>query len=201
MQDTLGTAIKRAREERRTSREKLSQETGVSLALLTAFEDDEFGHISEAYALAYLKKIASFLGLDRSRIFSLYHEVEKGQKTDRVVVSEKTFYISRDVWVNALIVIVVLGFLGYQAYNFFRPPFLVITQPSDDFVSNEGRVDVRGRTEQGVRVVINGEDVEKDENEFSYSYFLTPGVNTLDIVAERRFGGQLRIRKTVMYNP
>ncbi|MBI5153499.1 MAG: hypothetical protein HZA36_03525, partial [Parcubacteria group bacterium] len=90
---------------------------------------------------------------------------------------------------------------GYQVYNYLRPPFIVIMSPEDNMVSTEREIEIHGKTERGILVKINNEVVQGDEHEFRYRYFLTPGVNILEIEAERRFGKKLHIRRIVMYNP
>ncbi|MBI5420813.1 MAG: hypothetical protein HZA35_00660 [Parcubacteria group bacterium] len=191
------------------SLEKLSEVSGVPLHPLVLFEEDRFlNDVSEAYALAYLRKIAQYLEISGESIRSLYFEARSNtthhtKEDDHrgVEKKERLLFFSRDVGLTLLVLGIVFWLLGYQAYNYFRLPSLVILSPEDNAIRMEREIEIRGKTEQGVLVKINNEAVQIDRNEFQYRYFLTPGVNILDIVAERRFGKKLHIRRIVMYNP
>ncbi len=209
MQETLGSVIKKAREDRKLTLQKIEQETGVPLRHLESFESDVFIEtIPEAYALAYLRKITPILGVPYETLRSLYVEMRDSaryrvEKDGHERINKRDrFYFSRDTSMTFFVMLVVIGFLGYQAYNYFRSPFLFLSFPEDNMISNGNQIEVRGVTEVGVSLKINGEAVEKnDKQEFISHYFLIPGVNILDVVAERRFGKKLHIRRTIMYNP
>jgi|GEM_PF-6258698 len=209
MSETLGTVLRRARESRKVSLEKLSELSGVPMRSLILFEEDRFlSEISEAYILVYLRKLETCLDISGELLRSLYFEVRTnnvhrigGETHSRIGKREYSLYFSRDVGLTIFVAVIVAGLLGYQAYNYFRFPFLVVLSPKDNTISVGNEVEVVGKTEPGVLVKINNEIVGVSENEFQYRYFLAPGVNILDIVAERRFGKKLHIRRTVMYNP
>lgn len=209
MQETLGTVLRRAREGRRMSIGKLAEMSGVPLHPIVLFEEDRFlDEVSEAYVLVYLRKLAQCLEVPGDSLRSLYYEA-KANSTHRIAEKEHRrigrgghfLYFSPDMGLTLLVLGVVVGLLGYQAYNYFRLPFLSITAPTDNMVSTEHQIGIRGRTEGGVLVKVNNEVIQVTDNEFNHMYFLTPGVNILDIVAERRFGKKLHIQRMVMYNP
>ena len=58
MQETLGTVLRRAREGKKMSLEKLAELSGVPVHFLTLFEEEHFlNEAPDAYAIAYLRKI------------------------------------------------------------------------------------------------------------------------------------------------
>jgi len=209
MQETLGIVLRRAREGKRMSLEKLAGLSGVPVQFLVLFEEDRFlSEAPDAYALVYLRKLEQCLDISGELLRSLYLEVKTSgarhmgeEDHRRVGKNEYSLYFSRDMGLTIAIAVVVAGLLGYQAYNYFRFPFLMVSSPKDNTISTENEIEVVGKTESGVFVKINNEAVQTSGNEFQYRYFLTPGVNILDIVAEKRFGKKLHIRRMVMYNP
>ncbi len=209
MQETLGTVLRRAREGRRMSIGKLAEISGVPLHPIVLFEEDRFlDEVPEAYVLVYLRKLAQYLEVSGDSLRSLYYEAKAnstyhigGEDHRRVGKREHFLYFSRDTGLTLLVLGIVVCLLGYQAYNYFRPPFLSIISPTDNMISTEHQIGIRGRTEEGVLVKVNNEVIQVTNNEFNHAYFLTPGVNILDMVAERRFGKKLHIQRMVMYNP
>jgi hypothetical protein len=81
-----------------------------------------------------------------------------------------------------------------------RPPQVTVLSPADGSTVSVDQVTVAGRTEAGVRVKVNGRDVDLDgSGSFSTNVRLTPGVNHIVIEAVNRANAvtfeNLRIRR------
>jgi hypothetical protein len=85
-----------------------------------------------------------------------------------------------------------------------EPPSLEITQPEDGkTISDEkGKVEVIGKTEEGVELMINDHLVilEKEGN-FKYTLGLNLGENNIRVVATDKAGNQTEKSLTVTYSP
>ncbi|MDE1970192.1 MAG: helix-turn-helix domain-containing protein [Patescibacteria group bacterium] len=204
---TLGTMIKRARLIQKKSLERVARDSGVPLERLVSLENDRIlPTIPRTYAVAYLRKIAQCLDISEELILAQYNKEVKEDGGGVLFPSASRSLsmripFSRDVGLGILVACIVFGFLGYQAYNYFRYPFLSISFPEDSYLSSSSQIVVVGKTEAGVLVAINGVHVNVVGTSFSYPYTLAPGVNVLTITAQKRFGKQLHLERLVMYNP
>lgn len=84
-----------------------------------------------------------------------------------------------------------------------QPPTLEITEPQDgQEISQESEIGIRGQTEEGVKVFLNGRMlIVSPEGTFNYPYNLQEGSNTLSFVARDEAGNQTEKSITVNFLP
>ena len=69
---TVGDVLRRAREEKKLSIEKVNQLTKISPEVLRALEQDDHGSFaSETYLKGFLKSYGGFLGLDGAQLWNM----------------------------------------------------------------------------------------------------------------------------------
>ena len=74
------------------------------------------------------------------------------------------------------------GYFGWQLYNLFRPPFLVITHPFDDILTEEQTVEFSGRAHTESDTLINGEEVDVADNGIFRTHVpLQEGMNVFEV--------------------
>lgn len=80
------------------------------------------------------------------------------------------------------------------------PPSLVLNSPSDGLTTDNATVTVSGRTDAGVRLVVNGiMAAVSSDGSFSVVVALTQGANTITVVATDAGGNQAVVTRTVTY--
>ena len=104
----------------------------------------------------------------------------------------RSFVTSR---ISSVILIILIfaglfGYVGYQVYQFTKPPLLVIDTPKNlSAKTNKDSTIVRGRTAEDAEVSINGISVNADENgRFERGIYLANGKNELLIEAVNQQG-------------
>lgn len=102
-----------------------------------------------------------------------------------------------------MIVLLLLGYFGWQIKNIITPPPLVIYSPQDGFIAKNNQLLVIGETDKEVIVTINGKIIGNSENgQFKEIINLSPGVNTIMISAQKKHGKiTTEIRHVVFKNP
>lgn len=91
------------------------------------------------------------------------------------------------------------GYFGWQLYNLFRPPFLVVTNPSRDIITEEQVIEFSGRTQRESNISINGADVEVTENGiFHEQLALQQGMNIFEVKAINRFGKETVLTRRII---
>ena len=91
------------------------------------------------------------------------------------------------VFVIALVIVALLGYLGWELYNIVAPPQVIILEPGDDFRTTESRVIIKGETQPEVTLTINNEAVLLDhDGNFNQEINLIIGLNNLQISAKKK---------------
>lgn len=91
------------------------------------------------------------------------------------------------------------GYFGWQLYNLFRPPLLVITHPFDDILTEEQTIEFSGRAHQESDTLINGEEVDVAENgTFRTQVSLQEGMNIFEVRSVNKFGKETVIIRRII---
>lgn len=126
---SIGERLKSARETKRRSLEEVAKATKIQRSLLEAIEEDRVEEVLDSvYAKIFLKKYATFLGLDGSSLMeeflSSHGPVPEGPITLQTEVTkrkEPSFF--QRILVPAgvtLVALVGLAFMGYLSLDLYR---------------------------------------------------------------------------------
>jgi len=195
---TLGQRLKACRLRKKFTLEEVEEATKIRLRYLEAIEADNHRHLpSPVYLSGYLTRYANFLDLSSREILAQYRAESGGTRHEshkkyfrlakemeelRITITPKTFLVA----IIVLLVVGVLGYIGWQVKKFSDPPRLEITAPTADVVNAE-EVIVEGTTSPTAKVAINGQDVAVDEQgAFSQKVGLAHGVNNIEVKATNR---------------
>ncbi len=71
-----------------------------------------------------------------------------------------------------------------------EPPKIEISTPANGFETEAAKVEVKGTTEKGAKVSVNGDSVENNEGQFAVEIKLNEGKNSIQVVAEDGAGNK-----------
>ena len=192
--------LKEAREANGISLETLSTRTKISKKHLQAIEECRFHDIPYAavYQKNFVKRYAEGIDTPAEPLLAqfLLEETNPSLRTiqspaaKRLRPSWHSFLpsIMRFLGVGSLVVLVV-GYLGWQVKTTITPPTLALYSPQDGLISTRSSIVVFGKTEQETRVSINGQEIATDgSGEFKEPVQLSTGVNTITITAKKKHG-------------
>lgn len=210
---TAGEVIKNKREELKKDLSSVSADTKIQKRYLEYIENNEFEKFdSDVFATGFLKIYSQYLDLDVEKILALYRRSTKTKPTitknpnnifrkrNNIKVSPKLVGIIT----LSIFLISVIGYIGYQIYKFQKPPVLTVSQPVDEYISNEEKILIKGNTQNAAIVEINGNKIEVDDSgNFESEYTLTQGVNSIPINAwkESNTNQKSNITLKVIYTP
>lgn len=104
---------------------------------------------------------------------------------------EKKFSPSRRFFIWFAITFIVLFYLIWGVIHLFAPPKITIYEPTDNYVTTEKIINVKGRVSEKSLVLINNQIVNLDEkNYFEEKITLIEGVNVITVSARKKIGGQ-----------
>lgn len=202
---TLGERLRVCREEREATIGEVSRGTGIRREYLEYLEAGEYAKLpAKVYVRGYLKSIAQFLELPEETFLKLYereqviHHHVAGDPAPkyhpaRTPLSVARAFTTRTLFSAFVVVLALSGFWYlYQEFrSFTAEPRLTLVTPSDGATVNGSEIDLVGLTDRGAEVWVNGQTVfVSAEGEFRERLVLRPGLNTVTITAENRFGKQ-----------
>jgi cytoskeletal protein RodZ len=196
---TIGQLLKQARIAKKKSLDQVSLETKIPQATLTLLEADDFGRLPAApHVKGFIRNYAQAIGLDPDKALAIFRRdlvaiqsgaiVPKGLSRPLDNQDDLPKRLAVMVVVGAVLVLF-LGYLGWQLKGYLAPPELTVTQPQPAAILKGPTVEVKGWVSADSSVWVNETLAEVLPNgQFKASISLLPGENTLQVRAENRRG-------------
>lgn len=202
--------IKEKRMNKNISLEKLSELTKIQVYHLEALELGQFEKLPPlVYRSGIFKRLAKFLVIDESEIMEAYKK-ERGQLDSNIslnnhksfIVREKSYFILTPnkliFFLGATLLLLFSSYLWYQFNFLVGPPNLAI-EPKEDIVTKNETILINGKTDNGVDLTINGENVYvASDGIFKKEIKLAGGVNVIEIAAVNSFGKTNKIIRQIL---
>lgn len=203
---TVGERLFEKRKAEYISLEKAAYQLKIAKEYLSYLERGEYDSLpGEVYAKNFIKIYSKFLGLDPDEMLNIYRReraVQNNLQTQspyllrRLKLKEPPRIISRlqmlsvpKIFRNILItgiVAVCLLYIGVKVEAIIRPPELSVAYPEVDILTKKKFIEVRGNTEPGANLVINGQKIFISETgEFIQKVNLREGINEITVSAHR----------------
>jgi cytoskeletal protein RodZ len=195
-----------------------SKDVEKAIRIRASFVDDiEAGRYEnlppDVFVRGFLKSYAELLKLDPNKVLRIYKKerglVENVQKAKakppvvrpieapKVLVTPKTLMVTS----IALVVLVIVGYIGWQVKILTAPPKLSVHNPSNNINVTSDSIAVEGTTDPGAILVINDVEVGVDQNgEFKEKVSLQSGVNTIKVKARNKLGRYTEQSRIVVAN-
>ncbi len=209
MHETLGSVLRRYREEAGLSLERFEQLTKIPRSVLQHLESDNLEKLpGDFYIRKYLRLYAQYLKLKESKLVAKYEEqVEVGpaptpqappQAQQRLIITPQLLKLGA----IALIAVLIVGYLVLQVRNIFEEPFLIVTVPSEDLVITDNFIEIRGQAEKEADVYINNKQIFTDaRGYFQTTLDLQQGINILRISAQKKHSQESIIFREILVQP
>ena len=190
---SLGEILKLARKKKEVTLDQAEEETKVRVKYLRALEEGRYDELpGNIYALGFLTKYLDFLELDKGKLTQRFKmECGEAVKEKRLMpnrrMKEPFFFLTGKTVTVLVVFLVIVGILGYIIYNvraITTAPNLVISSPSQEQVLKEDKVNIIGKTDPAITLLINNQTIVLDGNgNFNQQVKLNPGLNTFEIKA------------------
>lgn len=216
-QDSLNLAelLKKSRQQKGWTLEAVAKKVSISKNYLEALEEGKFNELpGEIYTKNFLRVYSNFLGLDFKDIASQYLSEKKiyqktGQLNQKInqplrKASWTQFLVTPQIIRNSLIgliILILLVYLGIKIKTVISPPFLIVTTPIDNLITNQKTIEISGQTEKEVILSINGQQVLIDEKGyFSEPIDLQEGSNIIKISAIKKHSQETVIYRKIVFS-
>ncbi|MGB6881883.1 MAG: helix-turn-helix domain-containing protein [Microgenomates group bacterium] len=201
---TIGEYLKEARAKKRYSQEKIAEETKIKKEFISSMEKENWELLPEfPVIVGFVKQISKFLKVDERQAVALLRRdyppkvLPVNPKPD---VSKKFRWRPRTTFIVGITIVImmVLGYLGFQYSRFISPPKLVVDQPQEEEVVKERILIVSGKTDLDATIRINNQPVLVDEDgDFETEIEIFEGTEEIIVKAVSRSGKDAIIRRKI----
>ncbi len=178
--------------------------TGINKKYLIALENGDYSVLpGNVYARGYVRQYGEFLKADLKKLMELYRDEEMifnnldpddGISKPTRKINKTSMIRPHNILKAAMVSVVLvfcLGYIGYQVYKIFTPPFLVVNFPENNLVTSNNILRVAGQTEKEVRVSINDMEILSDrDGTFKKEVILHEGINQIKIAVQKKHSRQ-----------
>lgn len=200
--ETLGEYLGAVRAELGLTLEEVSQKTGIYEKFIHYMETGKYHLLPPSvYILGFIKKLAEVYKISADPLIAQYRKesgiVEHAASTklaeeknwkkrlENISITPKLITITSSLAVGLFAFLYVV----FQVFAINQTPSLTISEPKNDTVISGTTVNVVGKTEPGITVAINGQNVFVDPSgNFHTTIGVAPGQKELKVQAENKFG-------------
>lgn len=202
---TIGELIRKKRKEKKLSRKSLEKKTKIKEEFIKAIEKEAWRKLPERAVVAgFVKNIAKTLDMDQKQATALFRRDYPPDKNLRVnpkpdVSSEFTWSPKWTFFVGVFVVVlIILGYLGFQYSNFIQPPKLTLEMPAETQVVTEKNLVVEGTTDPDASVLVNNQPVIVDESgNFRTQVEIYEGTEEIVVMATSRSGKETKVVRKI----
>lgn len=202
---SLGNILKESRRKKGYTFEKLEGKTKIKISFLRALESQNWAALPEyPVVLGFVKNIAANIGIPENLAVAL---LRRDYPPKKLPINPKPDVMNKFTWGPTatffvglvLVVLVALGYLGYQYSQFLAPPRLEIASPKEGELVKESPVRVVGRTDPNATVKVNNQPILIEETgDFLVNLEIFEGTGEIIISATSRSGKETVIRRKIV---
>ncbi|HVY67409.1 MAG TPA: RodZ domain-containing protein [Patescibacteria group bacterium] len=204
--ETLGEYLKAVRDKLGLDKDEVIKKTGIGLKFLTALEAGELKTLpADVYTYGFLRQLAGLYAIDAAALIDQYKKERNiaeqlAKNRDKFGRSWLKRYFPRLVITPKILsltlglafVAISVGYIIWQVWSINDTPALQIQQPQNNAVIQGSYLQIQGKTDPGISILINEQPIFVDGNGgFQAQLGLSPGPRELTITARNRFGKTL----------
>ncbi|KUK76550.1 MAG: Uncharacterized protein XD93_0850 [candidate division WS6 bacterium 34_10] len=193
---TVGEVLKKQRKELGKTVEQVALDTKIQPRFITYIESNDFEKFdSPIYAQGFIKIYAKYLELNEDRILALYRRSVPNDNQKNSLNRETQIVKHRNISISPKLIAIafsilfllgILGYIGFQIYQFQNPPTITIQSPENGQTVSEKEISVTGSVDSNSVLFVNDQPIEiSPEGNFNYSIKLNPGVNIITVLAKK----------------
>ncbi len=202
--ETLGEYLSEIRTQLNLTLEEVAQKTGLYEKFVYYIEQGKYQLLPpDVYVLGFLKKLAAVYKVSPESLIDQYKK-ERGivehvarekiapQRSwrgwlQKVTITPRLLTITGSVTIS----VIAFFYVVVQVFAINKTPSLEILEPKNDAVINGTSVSVSGKTEPGIIISINGQNVfVQNDGTFHTTLGVAPGQKELKVEAQNKFGKQ-----------
>lgn len=202
---TIGTLLKESRVRKRFSIKKVEEGTKIKREFIEKIEKENWPSLPSFSVVAgFVRNIASYLGIDEENALAV---LRRDYPPRPVSINPKPDISNEFIWSPKLtfiagvgiVLIMILGYLGFQYSSFVSPPKLSIEKPSDGEVVVQRNLLVVGKTNSDATIKVNNQPaIVSPEGDFETTIEVSENTGEIVVKAESRAGRETVVRRKIV---
>ena len=202
---TIGSLLKDTRLSKKYSLKKVEEETRIKEEFIKAIENGDWQALPDYTVVSgFVKSLAKFFSIEELKAVAILRRDYPPQKNP--LVNPKQDVSKKFVWSPkltffvgiSLVIVLVLGYLGFQYHKFMSPPSLDIYEPKEEAVIKSINVVVLGKTDSDATVKVNNQSlIVGDDGNFEGEIQIYKGTTEIIFKAKSRSGKETVVRRTI----
>lgn len=191
----IGQIIKDARTEKKYSYQRLEEITKIKHSFIEAIEKEDWQSLPPfPTVLGFVKSLSAVLNIDEKLSVAV---LKRDYPPKKVNINPKPDISSKRSWNpkftfilgTALVVVFILGYLGFQYKKFVSPPMVEVLSPTEGQEVSGNSVLVFGSTDIDVKITVDNQPVLVDgDGKFSTNINISPTTSQITIKGISRSG-------------
>jgi len=186
------------------SLKRLSEVSGISLSNLENLVNENFTSLPAApYIRGYLIRLGKILEFDYViwwEYFQKQNSIKKSGEKDEL---PRNRFESKSIFKPILISFIILLIIFYIVLRFnfiLGKPIIKVNIEEGILNTNEQNFLLRGQIKNADKVFVNSSEANIDSNgEFEKEILLQPGINTIEIRAQKTLGKETKLIRQIFY--
>lgn len=199
--ETLSEYLSEVRQSSELSLKEVVAKTGIKQIFLESLESGDFSKLpADVYVCGFLRQLSEMYNLEadslivqfkkEKSIYGQIHDKKNSGKSrlknwlDRISITPKILTIALAI----LFVAITLVYIIWQVFSINRMPALEVFEPQANQVVKNSFVTVKGKTDPGMFVTVNGQSVfVESDGGFETQLSLTSGPKDVVVSAKNKF--------------
>lgn len=205
---SIGESLRKKRAEAGLELAAISDTLKISQKYLQALEDDNWEVFpGDIYLNNFLKRYCEYLGITDIKLVGLKkkngnYPLSGAPSVGQAVVKKSLLINYPRLLKNIFFFIIISGFLiylGLKVNILIAPPKIDLFFPAQDLILSSHTIEVKGRVEGEVRLLLNNEDLGVDQNGFFQKTLdLKSGLNIIKLQAKKRYGKETVVTRRLI---
>lgn len=202
---TIGQLFLDARHEKKYTLARVERLTKIKKEFIKGIEQQEWQLLPEyPVVLGFVKNISRALGVDESKAVAFLRRDYPPQK---VAMNPKPDLPIRELrWSPrltfllgiAVVVIAILGYLGFQYLQFISPPRLEVIKPIENEIVRSTQITIKGETNPEATITINNQPaLVNDSGDFEAEIEVSNDTKEIQVIATSRSGKQTQVSRKI----
>lgn len=201
---TIGEILKNARCEKNYSLQHLEEITKIRASFIEALENENWQVLPPfPTVLGFVKSLSGVLNIEEKNAIAV---LKRDYPPKKLAINPKPDISPKQRWNPkftfivgiSLVVLLVLGYIGFQYKSFVSPPKINLESPKENQVVDGSSVLVFGTTDPDAKITVNNQPVLTDDNgKFSVDMEVSPDTKEIIIVASSRSGKETTITRQI----
>lgn len=203
----ISQILRDARIEKKYSLQEVEEITKIKHSFIKAIEKGDWRSLPPfPTVLGFVKSLSAVLDInEKTAVAVLKRDYPPGESNinPKPDISSKKIWSPRFAFIlgTGLIVISVLGYLGFQYKKFTSPPKVEVLSPIDGQIVSGSSVLVFGSTDADVKITVDNQPVLVDKDgKFSVNINISSSTDKIIIKGVSRSGKDTSIERKIRYN-